>query len=184
MSEYRKMAFVGDVGSGKTTIIRTLSEIEVVDTDRRTSIDIGKEFTTVGIDYGRINLTDKMALGLYGVPGQKRYALLWEHVNQSLWGLAILVKYTLEPNLDVLAEALDFFDPARRGTPFIVGLTHADTADKEDLESVLDVFKAYLLERDLPGVVLAVDCKDHKSAMAIPYFINSVHNAKARAEAG
>ena len=67
------MAVVGDVGAGKTQLIRSLSEIDPLSTEAQSSIDIGKEFTTVGIDYGRINLDEDTALGLYGVPGQQRF---------------------------------------------------------------------------------------------------------------
>ena len=115
--EYHKLAFVGDVGSGKTTIIRTLSDISTVNTDRSSSVDIGKAMTTVGIDYGRIMLGDTMALGLYGVPGQTRFSAVWRHVAKSLWGLAFLVKYTDEPDVGSLEPVFDFFDPSREGTP-------------------------------------------------------------------
>ena len=87
--EYNKLAIVGEVGSGKTKIINTLSEISPVKTEAESSIDIGKKYTTVGIDYGRITLSEDTALGLYGVPGQERYSFLWEFVNTNLWGLLI-----------------------------------------------------------------------------------------------
>ncbi len=179
MSDYQKLAFVGDVGSGKSTIIRTLSEIEVVDTDKRATVDIGKEFTTIGIDYGRINFNDSMALGLYGVPGQKRYSLLWEHVNKSLWGLTLLVKFSGAPNTVDLSECLRFFDPVKTGTPFVLGLTHVDEVSNKNVSAVADILKSFLLDHELPGVVIPVNCLDRKSSMMIPYFINSMHNAKA-----
>lgn len=180
--EYYKLAFVGDVGSGKTTIIRTLSEIKPVDTDKRSSIDIGKEFTTIGIDYGRINLNDTMALGLYGVPGQKRYSLLWDHVNKSLWGLAILLKYSVEPAIDELFNCLSFFDPLKTGTPFVVALTHTDQADQEDVMVVVEIIKSLLTDRGFPGIVLSINCQERRSALSIPYFINSLYNAKDNKE--
>lgn len=178
MSEYRKLAFVGDVGSGKTTIVRTLSEIDVIDTDRRSSVDIGKEFTTVGIDYGRINFGDSMALGLYGVPGQKRYSMLWTHVNRSLWGLAFLIKHSEEPDLESLINVIDFFDPIGGDIPFIVAVTHADLADEEELESYCAVFQEYLMARDLPAAVITVDCTSSESARSIPLFINAMHQSR------
>ena len=181
MSEYRKMAFVGSVGTGKSTIIRTLSEIEVVDTDRRSTVDIGKEFTTIGIDYGRIALGDDMALGLYGVPGQKRYSILWEHVNKSLWGLAFLIKYCETPDADSLLEVVDFFQPVANDIPFVVAVTHSDQADEDSLESFCTVFQEVLASNGLPAAVLAIDCTARDSAMSIPLYINAVHGARDNA---
>ena len=64
---YQKLAIIGEVGAGKTQMVKTLSEISPFETEVKSSIDIGKEYTTVGIDYGRITLSDDMALGIYGV---------------------------------------------------------------------------------------------------------------------
>lgn len=177
MPEYQKLAFVGDVGSGKSTIVRTLSEIDVVDTDRRSSIDIGKQFTTVGIDYGRINLTDTMALGLYGVPGQKRYSMLWSHVNQSLWGLVSLIKYSSEPDLKAVQYLLDFFQPGQSGAPFVMAITHVEQAAAQDVKALQEVLNAFMQDAGLPGAVVPVDCRERRSALTIPYFINAIHKA-------
>ena len=63
---YNKLAIVGEVGAGKTQLINTISEISPFATEARSSVDIGKEFTTVGIDYGRLSLDADIALGLFG----------------------------------------------------------------------------------------------------------------------
>jgi uncharacterized protein len=181
MSEYRKLAFVGSVGTGKSTIVRTLSEIEVIDTDRASTVDIGKEFTTIGIDYGRIALGEDMALGLYGVPGQKRYSMLWDHVNRSLWGLAFLIKYSENPDADSLLEVIEFFNPVESGIPFILAVTHADQADDDSLESFCTVFQEVLDSHGLPAAVMAIDCTSRDSAMSIPLYINAMHAARGNA---
>jgi len=181
MSDFRKLAFVGNVGTGKSTIVRTLSEIEVIDTDKVSTVEIGKELTTIGIDYGRIALGENMALGLYGVPGQKRFSMLWDHVNRSLWGLAFLVKYSEDSDFDSLLEVIDHFQPVANGIPFVVAVSHADQADHDSLESFCTVFQELLTNRGLPAAVVAVDCTSRDSAMNIPLYINAMHGARENA---
>jgi signal recognition particle receptor subunit beta len=112
--EYLKMAIIGEVGAGKTQLVKTLSQIKPFETEAKSTIDIGKEFTTVGVDYGRLMISDDLALGLYGLPGQERYSFVWETVNQSLWGLLILVKYGEKVDFDNIDKVLKFFNPRER----------------------------------------------------------------------
>jgi len=87
--EIFKIAVTGNVGAGKTTFIRTISEIEVVDTDRRATDETGdlKANTTVAFDFGRITLNPEQLLYLYGTPGQSRFDFMWDIViNQSQEG--------------------------------------------------------------------------------------------------
>ncbi|WP_404698467.1 hypothetical protein [Raoultella planticola] len=59
MKDY-KVILVGRSGSGKTTAIRSVSEINVVSTDVRASdrVVAEKETTTVGFDYGELSFCD------------------------------------------------------------------------------------------------------------------------------
>lgn len=172
--EYRKLAFIGDVGSGKTTIVRTLSECGVVSTERRSTTDIGKEFTTVGIDYGRIMLSPQMALGLYGVPGQQRFSMLWSHVNRSLWGLVYLLRVSEEADTSPLVAAIEYFQPAQNDTPFVVALSHTDAVSEDVISLVSDITAHVLDDRNLTKTIMEVDCRDRESAIAIPYLINAL----------
>jgi len=181
MSDYKKLAFVGGVGSGKTTIIRTLSETATINTDKRSTVDIGKQFTTVGIDYGRITLGDSMALGLYGVPGQRRFSMLWDHINHSLWGIVFLVRYTESPDVEDLSEIINFFDPVGHQTPFLIGLTHSDLAEDEDVEAVAEILQQHLINHHLPAAVVAVDCTSFDSSMHIPLIVNALHQSRQSA---
>jgi hypothetical protein len=71
--------FAGPMGSGKTTAIKSLSDIPVIATeaansDRETA---DKATTTVAIDYGEIGVTDEEKIRLYGIPGQRRFDFMW-----------------------------------------------------------------------------------------------------------
>lgn len=173
--EYYKLAFIGEVGAGKTTIIGTLSEFSPVNTDKHSSVDIGKEMTTIGIDYGRITLDSSMALGLYGVPGQQRYSFLWRHVNQSLWGLVYLAKFQPVPDLSVLAHAIEFFDPKGRQTPFVVAISHVDQADEQQVSGYVDIVGGLLHTYQLDSAIMQVDCRDLSSAQMLLRVLSSIH---------
>lgn len=80
----QRVAFVGPFGVGKTTALRAISDIEVVDTDvttteRRTDLP-DKTQTTVGFDYGELKLEDGQRIGLFGLPGQDRFDAVWRTV--------------------------------------------------------------------------------------------------------
>jgi hypothetical protein len=83
-SHSQRVAFVGPFGVGKTTALRVISDIEVVNTDVATSerrADLPeKTQTTVGFDYGELKLEDGQRIGLFGLPGQDRFDAVWRSV--------------------------------------------------------------------------------------------------------
>ena len=170
---YNKLAVVGEVGAGKTQIINTISEISPFATEARSSIDIGKKFTTVGIDYGRLTLDENTALGLYGLPGQQRFKMLWEMVKGELWGLLILVKFGDGLDLQELDNLLSFFNPAESGTPLVVGISHCENASDEELQEVTD-YALYLLEKhNVIAPIVPVDPRQLESSlMLLELFLN------------
>ena len=62
--EISKIGIAGTVGAGKTTFVRAISEIDVVDTDRIASDDTAsiKPTTTVAMDFGRLTLNSGQIL--------------------------------------------------------------------------------------------------------------------------
>ncbi|UTF60108.1 ATP/GTP-binding protein [Gilvimarinus sp. DA14] len=175
---YKKLAIVGEVGAGKTQLIHTISEISPFMTEAKSTVDIGKEFTTVGIDYGRLSLGEDIALGLYGLPGQKRFSMLWDMVNKELWGLLLLVKYNDELNVNSIADILDHFQPAQSEVPLVVGLTHGDQAeDDEQLDLFLDILQFALNEFNLTAPVVCLDARDVESSLSLLQLFDSINQA-------
>jgi len=74
-----KMVVTGPFNAGKTEFIRSVSEIDVVSTERRitTEAERVKNSTTVAMDFGRITVDDDLVLYLFGTPGQKRFDFMW-----------------------------------------------------------------------------------------------------------
>lgn len=176
--EYKKLAIIGEVGSGKTQLINTLSEISPFETEAKSSIDIGKEFTTVGIDYGRIAIDESTALGLYGVPGQERFSFLWDFVNTSLWGLLILVKHGEDPDYNNLNKLLTFFSPGKNSVPCVIGLTHSENADESSLTALSEEVRQILMLHNIIGPVVNIDPREKDSAQTILQIFNIINNQK------
>jgi len=174
--DYRKLAVIGEVGAGKTQIISTLSEISPIETEAESSIDIGKTHTTVGIDYGRISLSNDTALGLYGVPGQERYSFLWDLVNSSLWGLLILIKYGETPNYENLNKLLTYFAPNDNGTTCVVGITHCEGLNHEVLAALHQEIQATLEYHQIVAPIFGIDPRDKSSAISALQMFNAINN--------
>ena len=174
--DYQKLAIIGEVGAGKTQMVKTLSEISPIETEAKSSIDIGKEYTTVGIDYGRITLSDEMALGIYGVPGQERYSFLWEFVNQSLWGLLILIKYGEKPDYDNLDKLLSFFSPEENSTTCVIGVTHCENADASSLAALGQEIRAMLMRHGVVAPIINADPRSRESAVSFLNLFNNLNH--------
>lgn len=158
---HRKVAFIGNVGSGKTTIINILSSIETVNTDVESSLDIGKRFTTVGIDFGYIKLSDDMSIGLYGVPGQRRFSFIWDFVKEGLWAVVLLIRDGDQESLDEIQHLIEYFEINEKST-CVIGITHAkDTEDSTFSQKVRNVIKSYQL--NFP--IYHIDARQKESAL-------------------
>ncbi|WP_395375663.1 GTP-binding protein [Marinicella sp. W31] len=160
---HRKVVFIGGVGSGKTTIINELSQIETIDTEVESTIDIGKSMTTVGIDYGHLSLGEGLSLGLYGVPGQSRFSFVWDFVKEGLWGVVILVKNRDKESLLQAFQLLEYFD-VHDGIPCVIGVTHADqsrtTAYVDKIHEMMEPYNLLL-------PIYSIDARKHDCAMLI-----------------
>ena len=84
-----KMVVTGPFNAGKTEFIRSVSEIDVVSTERKISSEAErvKETTTVAMDFGRITVDDDLVLYLFGTPGQKRFDFMWEILSEGHAGV-------------------------------------------------------------------------------------------------
>lgn len=174
--DYRKLAIVGEVGAGKTKLVATLSEIVPFETEAESSIDIGKKYTTVGIDYGRISLSDDTALGLYGVPGQERYSFLWEFVSKNLWGILLLIKSGETPDYNNLDKLLSFFAPTENKIACIVGITHCDETEEATTIALHHEVKAMLDHHKIIAPIMNIDPRNQDSASSALNIFNAINN--------
>ncbi len=127
MSNY-KVVVTGPFNSGKTEFIKTISDIDVVSTERKiTTEDRGiKAVTTVAMDYGRVKLDDD-TLYLYGTPGQTRFNFMWEILSEEMNGFIVLVDSTDAPSFPEAAELINQFSD-------FVNVPYIIVANKSDLD--------------------------------------------------
>lgn len=137
MQDLMKLVVTGPVGAGKTTFIRTISEIEVVSTDRKPTDETAdmKSGTTVAMDFGRITLGDDMRVQIYGTPGQSRFDFMWDLLIQDAHGYVLLVPAHLPGSIHD-ARNIRAFMQQRADIPMIVGITHTDHPDAWDVEDI------------------------------------------------
>ncbi len=154
MSRIYKVVVTGPVGSGKTSFIRNISEIPTVDTDVRSTIDIGKETTTVAMDYGLIHLGDD-EIHLFGTPGQDRFSFMWDILSEGAIGFILLVDSTNPSTFPLARKILDHV-LSQFPIPYIVGATKQDIEPSWDVEYIADYLE---VEPDRVRPLLAIDRK-------------------------
>jgi small GTP-binding protein len=144
-----KMVVTGPFSSGKTQFIQTVSEIDVVATERKISSESEriKETTTVAMDFGRITVDDDLVLYLFGTPGQKRFDFMWEILSEGMLGFVVMVDSSRPETFREARRILETFR-AYAPTPYVVA------ANKQDLEDAWDPEDMRIALRLAPEVKL------------------------------
>jgi hypothetical protein len=130
-----KMVVTGPFSAGKTEFIRSVSEIDVVSTERKISSareKSVKESTTVAMDFGRITVDDDLVLYLFGTPGQRRFDFMWEILSEGMLGFVVMVDSTRPETFREARSILETFR-AYAPTPYVVA------ANKQDIKEAWEV---------------------------------------------
>ncbi len=132
-----KMVVTGPFSSGKTEFIQTVSEIDVVSTERKISSEAEriKESTTVAMDFGRITVDDSLVLYLFGTPGQKRFDFMWEILSEGMLGFIVMVDSTRPETFREARSILETFR-AYAPTPYVVAANKQDQSDAWDIDDM------------------------------------------------
>jgi small GTP-binding protein len=132
-----KMVVTGPFSSGKTEFIQTVSEIDVVSTERKISSEAEKikESTTVAMDFGRITVDDNLVLYLFGTPGQKRFDFMWEILSEGMLGFIVMVDSTRPETFREARSILETFR-AYAPTPYVVAANKQDQEDAWDIDDM------------------------------------------------
>jgi uncharacterized protein len=135
--EILRIVVTGSVGAGKSTLIRTISEIDVVDTDKRATDEMAelKANTTVALDFGRLTIGAKQSLHLYGTPGQTRFDFMWDILLAKAHAYILLVDAHRPEHFRYTRKILHFFNQ-RVSIPYLIGLTHTDCPGAWEAEDI------------------------------------------------
>lgn len=132
-----KMVVTGPFNAGKTEFIRSVSEIDVVSTERRISSPSEKikESTTVAMDFGRITVDDDLVLYLFGTPGQRRFDFMWEILSEGMLGFVVMVDSGRPETFREARSILETFR-AYAPTPYVVAANKQDRNDAWELDDM------------------------------------------------
>src|SRR5512138_3215853 len=132
-----KMVVTGPFNSGKTEFIQSVSEINVVSTERKISSEAEKikETTTVAMDFGRITVDDELVLYLFGTPGQKRFDFMWEILSEGMLGFVVMVDSTRPETFREARSILETFR-AYAPTPYVVAANKQDVKEAWEVEDM------------------------------------------------
>ena len=132
-----KMVVTGPFNAGKTEFIQSVSEINVVSTERKISSEAErvKSTTTVAMDFGRITVDQDLVLYLFGTPGQKRFDFMWEILSEGMLGFIVMVDSNRPETFREARSILETFR-AYAPTPYVVAANKQDLPDAWELEDI------------------------------------------------
>ncbi len=132
-----KMVVTGPFSAGKTEFIQTVSEIDVVSTEKRISSEAEKikDSTTVAMDFGRITVDENLVLYLFGTPGQKRFDFMWEILSEGMLGFIVMVDSSRPETFREARSILETFR-AYAPTPYVVAANKQDQEDSWEIDDM------------------------------------------------
>jgi len=173
-----KMVVTGPFNAGKTQFIQSVSEIDVVSTERQVSNDAErtvKATTTIAMDFGRITVDDDLVLYLFGTPGQKRFDFMWEILSEGMLGFVVVVDSSRPETFREARMILETFR-AYAPTPYVVAANKQDVQDAWELE---DVRHALRLDGDIKLLPCVATDKTHVKSVLLELLYSILEELQA-----
>jgi signal recognition particle receptor subunit beta len=172
-----KIVFAGPMGAGKTTAIGVVSDLPPVSTEVANNDQhaFAKEFTTVGLDFGQLELEDGTVVRLYGTPGQERFSFMWEIIGAGAIGTILLLDATSSTALSDLRTQAQIFRRVAPEQPFVIGVGRTDPADDRHIEACTRI----LAELGVSAPVLSVDVRKRADVLLLIETLLTILEARA-----
>ncbi|MBZ0285152.1 MAG: TIR domain-containing protein [Anaerolineae bacterium] len=154
-----KIVITGASDSGKTEFIRSISEIEIVTTDK--SVDPKDDDTAIAMDFGRVTITDDLVLYLFSTPGYRQVSSMWEILVEGMQGFIVMVDSSNPKTFHAAKSMLEGFR-AYVSTPYVIA---ANKQDKPDALKVDDLRAALQIEENIK--VIPCVAHDKKSVQRV-----------------
>lgn len=173
-----KIMIAGGFGTGKTTLVRSVSDIrplttEATLTEASAGVDhlIGvtdKQETTVSLDFGKIGINDELVLYLFGTPGQERFWFLWNGLFKGALGAVVIVDTRRLASSFRAIEEME-----RQSVPFVIALNVFPDSTEYPVEEIRDALD---IPEHIP--VVAFDARDRASSRDV--LVALIHHLKDR----
>jgi signal recognition particle receptor subunit beta len=159
-----RLVVAGTPGAGKSTFVKSVSDIDVVDTDRTATDEISllKKKTTVAFDFGRLAFGQNMELHIYGTPGQSRFSFMWDMLIRRADVYIVLVA-AHRPNDFHYARQIISFMNQRVQIPMLIGLTHTDCSGACPQDEIM-MRLGYMNDRNRP-LIVTVNANERSSVI-------------------
>ncbi len=159
-----RLVVTGAVGAGKSTFVRTVSQIDALDTDRIATDETAliKPKTTVGFDFGKISFLYGLEIQIYGTPGQVRFGFMRDLLINRADAYILLVAAHRPQDLVHARQILDEMN-ARVQIPMLIGVTYKDLPGAWTSSMILEGL-GYGKNHNQPRMI-AIDPDDRASVM-------------------
>jgi signal recognition particle receptor subunit beta len=146
-----KIVVTGPVRAGTTSLIRSLSEIAVLSTERRVSSPSRPNGeVAVAMDFGRVTIADDLVLYLFGTPGEERDSLVGGPFAEGMVGIVVMVDAVRPPSVEQAAEMIAFLEQHSE-VPYVVAANRMHDRSNDAIEALRD-------DLDAPDDVPIVPC--------------------------
>ena len=176
------IAFMGAVGSGKTTAIAAVSDIDCLDTEvaHYEGGPGAKATTTVAMDMGVLELGQGDRLRLQGAPGQQRFDYMWDILLLQAQAVVVLVRAgpQAQQELDFyLAQVRRLTVEQGRAVPVVIGVTDVRNPP---IDLSLQVAQTSCPCSDCHPPLLPVDARDRGSVVQLLQVVTALLEVTAR----
>lgn len=153
-----KIVVTGTSAALRRQFISSISEIEVVSTERSVSLPDGS--ASVAMDYGQITVGDDLVMYLFGSPGERELAFIWEVLAEGMLGFIMLMDGSQPYTFRHTRAILDNFR-AYAPVPFVIAVA----SDRDDAWSPEDIRIALRLEEGVK--ILPYAAGDHQAVKTV-----------------